>query len=455
MSARILVVDDIPANVKLLEARLSAEYFEVRTAMNGPDALAICAEDNIDLILLDVMMPAMDGFEVCQRLKADPETAHIPVVMVTALDQTADRVRGLQAGADDFLTKPVNDSQLMARVKSLVRLKALIDELRDRAASVARMKDSCFDDAFTSGKPARFLVVDAQENDARSLARVLQTHGEVEWLTDPQSAVFSAAEAQPDCITVATTFSDYDALRVCAQLRALERTRNIPIILVCDEGDVDVIARAMDIGINDYITRPCDEQELIARAVTQLKRKRYTDHLRESLSESAEHAVTDPLTGVSNRRFLDNHLETLFERARVRGKLLSLMVADIDHFKAVNDRYGHEAGDEVLREFARRLRECIRHVDLICRYGGEEFVVVMPDADAQTAMVVAERLREQVAGTPFEIAGNPNGQSVTVSVGIAVIADDDADGATLIGRADRALYEAKKAGRNRVVAQAA
>ena len=130
---RVLIVDDIPTNVRLLEARLTAEYFDVRTASSGRDALTIMEEGQTDIVLLDVMMPEMDGFEVCQRIKADPRTAHIPVVMITALDQPSDRVKGLSAGADDFLTKPVDDVQLMARVKSLVRLKALTDELRARA----------------------------------------------------------------------------------------------------------------------------------------------------------------------------------------------------------------------------------------------------------------------------------------------------------------------------------
>src|SRR6201996_2600160 len=127
MTARILVVDDVPANVKLMEARLSAEYFDVITALSGQEALATCERAQCDIVLLDVMMPDMDGFEVCRRLKANPSTHHLPVIMVTALDQASDRIRGLEAGADDFLTKPVSDVALVARVRSLVRLKMMTD----------------------------------------------------------------------------------------------------------------------------------------------------------------------------------------------------------------------------------------------------------------------------------------------------------------------------------------
>src|ERR1700692_2407054 len=135
MTARVLVVDDILSNVKLLEAKLSAEYFEVMTAFNGLECLAKMEQAIPDIVLLDVMMPGMDGFEVCRRIKANPRTAHVPVVMVTALDQPSDRVAGLDAGADDFLTKPVDGAALFARVRSLVRLKMMPDELRMREST--------------------------------------------------------------------------------------------------------------------------------------------------------------------------------------------------------------------------------------------------------------------------------------------------------------------------------
>ncbi len=192
MTARILVVDDIPANVKLLEARLQAEYFQVVTALNGPDALAICAEGGIDLILLDIMMPGMDGFEVCAKLKANPATVHIPVVIVTALDQPSDRIRGLEAGADDFLTKPVKDIQLMSRVKSLVRLKTLTDELRLRAETTRSIGiDELLNErAVVSHDRARILLIDERASSIERLQKTLRNECDLEVATDPQLGFF-------------------------------------------------------------------------------------------------------------------------------------------------------------------------------------------------------------------------------------------------------------------------
>ena len=192
MTARILVVDDIPANVKLLEARLMAEYFEVLTADNGRDALNICDSTQVDVILLDIMMPEMDGFEVCERLKSNPRTAHIPVVMVTALDQSSDRVRGLKAGADDFLTKPVNDLQLISRVKSLVRLKTLSDELRIRSdeARHAGIEDALRLHDGRLDEPAQILLVDSRGASQERIIKSLKPIAMVSAMSDPQASIW-------------------------------------------------------------------------------------------------------------------------------------------------------------------------------------------------------------------------------------------------------------------------
>ncbi|MDH4413588.1 MAG: PleD family two-component system response regulator [Rhizobium sp.] len=457
MTARILVVDDIPANVKLLEARLMAEYFDVLTASNGRDALDICDRTQVDVILLDIMMPEMDGFEVCERLKSSPRTAHIPVVMVTALDQPSDRVRGLQAGADDFLTKPVNDLQLISRVKSLVRLKTLTDELRIRHDTtrqagiddMLRLQDGRLEEQ------AQVLLVDSRGASQERIIKSLKPIAEVIAMSDPQAAVFEAAENTIDLIIVNSNLEDYDPLRLCSQIRSLERTRFIPILLITEQGDEQMIIRSLDLGVNDYIVRPLDPNELIARALTQIRRKRYNDRLRNSVRQTIELAVTDGLTGLHNRRYLDTHLRTLFARAKVRGRPLTLCITDIDRFKQVNDVYGHDAGDEVLKEFAGRIRATVRGADLACRFGGEEFVVVMPDTPAEMAAAVAERLRGMIEARPFQLRSGETPLMLTASMGIATIGPGIETPEQLLKQADRALYEAKNSGRNRVVAAAA
>ncbi|TPK92820.1 MULTISPECIES: PleD family two-component system response regulator [unclassified Mesorhizobium] len=457
MTARILVVDDIPANVRLLEVRLLAEYFEVLTANNGLDAIETCENGKVDVVLLDVMMPDMDGFEVCKRLKSDPATSHIPVVMITALDQVSDRVRGLEAGADDFLTKPVNDLQLMTRVKSLVRLKSLTDELRLRASTTRNIgiEELLSRDFATEDAKPRVLLIDERKSSVERIQKMLRNSAELDIATDPNAGFFQAAETAYECVLISTAFSDFDALRLCSQLRSLDRTRFLPIMLLADEGEEGRILRGLELGINDYLIRPIDQHELTARLRTQVRRKRYNDQLRASVAQTIEMAVIDGLTGLHNRRYLDSHLQTLFDRAVARRRPLSVMITDLDRFKSINDTHGHDGGDDVLREFARRLRKNVRGIDLACRFGGEEFVVVMPDTDGAVAEKVAERIRAEIAQAPFAIGNDGKMIEVTVSVGVSSVLKGTDSVAALMKRADLALYEAKSAGRNRVVAKAA
>jgi two-component system cell cycle response regulator len=226
------------------------------------------------------------------------------------------------------------------------------------------------------------------------------------------------------------------------------------LLLVTEQGDDAMVVRALDLGVNDYIVRPLDPNELVARTLTQIKRKRFNDRLRENLNHTMELAVIDGLTGLNNRRYLDNHLKILFNRAAARGRPLSVCITDIDRFKQVNDTHGHDAGDEVLREFATRLRSTVRGADLACRYGGEEFVVVMPDTSVDLAASVAERLRSIIEDRPFVLRSGRE-LHITASLGIATNTVAVETPEQLLRQADRALYEAKNTGRNRVVASAA
>lgn len=457
MTARVLIVDDLAPNIKMLEARLSAEYFDVISATNGPEALELCRDGRCDIVLLDVMMPGMDGFEVCARLKADPNTAHLPVVMVTALDQPADRVRGLEAGADDFLTKPVDELALIARVRSLTRLKLTLDELRARAHTSANLgfADSDADSEGDSGEKAHILLVDDRASSSARIVAALGDLYSVEIESRPQDALFRAAENNYELIIVSLNLAEFDALRLCSQLRSLERTRALPILLLGDVDDRQRILRGLDLGVNDYVVRPIDRNELVARVRTQIRRKQYADSLRDNVQAAMELAVVDSLTGLNNRRYLETHLANALDQAAHAGRPLSLMILDIDHFKAVNDTYGHDAGDEVLKIFAQRIKRVVRGADLVCRLGGEEFVVVMPDTPLAIAERVAERVRVAVQGERFPI--DPAGRQridITTSIGLAE-RGADANPDALMRRADKALYRSKAGGRNRVTATAA
>jgi len=455
MTARILVVDDLAANIKLLDARLAAEYFEVLTALNGPAALEICARGQCDIVLLDVLMPGMDGHEVCRRLKQNPRTAHIPVVMITALDQPADRVAGLEAGADDFLTKPVNDIALITRVKSLVRLKMLTDELMMRVSTSTEIGlDDAFDPASLSGDGGKVLLVDDSPPTIERIKSVLAPHQTVDHEPDPQEALFRAAEGDYDLAIVSLNLKKIDGLRLCSHLRSLDRTRLLPILVIVDPDDNVRLLRGLDLGVNDYLVRPIDRNEMLARVRTQVRRKRFSDRLRDNVQMTIEMAVTDGLTGLHNRRYLERHLATLVQQAIAREKPLSVLVLDIDHFKAINDGYGHAVGDDVLREFSRRVRKAVRGIDLACRMGGEEFVIAMPDTDAALALLVGERLRQKIAVDRFRIPESEESIEVTVSIGISSLSSAEDTPETLLKRADEALYEAKRAGRNRVSAAA-
>ena len=458
MTARILVVDDVEANVKLLEARLTADYFEVRTARSGPEALAICARERADIVLLDVMMPGMDGFEVCRRLKSEPRTQHIPVIMITALDQPSDRVRGLEAGADDFLTKPVDDLALITRVKNLARLKTLTDEMLMRASTEEQMgfvTGAVGGAVDQLGRDGHILLVEDRDRSAERILDTLKPDHRVAWEKDAGQALLRLPDGGFDLMIVSLNLDGADGLRLCSQVRSLDRTRRLPIMVIVEPGENARLLRALDMGVNDYIVRPVDPNELQARVRTQIKRKRYTDQLRTQLEETVEMAVLDPLTSLHNRRYMTSHLRTLFEESAQRGKPLSVLLLDIDYFKAVNDSHGHDAGDSVLREFASRVRRNIRGIDLACRLGGEEFVVVMPDTDLVKASLVGERLRQCIAAAPFYAGERIGTLQVTASVGVASLEFPDDTPELILKRADQALYCAKRDGRNRVVSDAA
>ncbi|MHA1538179.1 MAG: diguanylate cyclase, partial [Alphaproteobacteria bacterium] len=301
------------------------------------------------------------------------------------------------------------------------------------------------------GANARIAIVDDDPHSAERLGSMIEEAGYgCLCFDDAKKALEAAQSGEADLMTISLDLRAGDPLRLCSRLRSSKKTRQLPVLLVIGEGETERFARGLELGANDYIVRPVDRHELIARVRTQIRRYLYEERLRLSYRHSMEMALTDALTGLYNRRYFDTHFQAQIKRARVTGKPLALLMLDLDAFKVVNDTFGHTVGDEVLAETGRRLQENLRNVDMVARYGGEEFAVVMPEASVEEATAAAERLRARIADRPFKVSTD-SGESIdiTISAGLAV-ASHDPDATDLIKRADYALYAAKRAGRNQV-----
>lgn len=447
MTANVLIVDDLEPNIRLLEAKLLSEYYTVFATNSGIKAIEILKKEKIDVILLDVMMPQMDGFETCRRIKENPDTTHIPVVMVTALTEIEDRIKGLEAGADEFLTKPINDVALFARVKSLSRIKIMIDELKIRNQTNINLGISEIDinHNFENNK---ILLINDDIVQGRNINKMLLK------LT-PQIKIFNSLDKLdefndyiPDLVIISCQLEETDPLRATVMIKSKENLRHSIVMLFAEEENIQMVIKGMELGVNDYFIYPVDENELIARVKTQLRRKLYQDNLRNQLEQSISLSITDGLTGVYNRRYFDSHIKQMTDIAKDQKKSLILLMLDIDHFKKVNDNYGHQAGDTVLKIFVNTLKNVIRVTDLIARYGGEEFAIILSDLTIEEAMQIAERGRQLIEETKIKISDDLI-LNITASIGIATYKYDDIQ--AFITSADKALYQAKEQGRNRVV----
>ena len=456
MSGRVLIVDDLKPNVKLLEAKLASEYFDVLTAFNGSEAIKKTIEHAPDIILLDVMMPGMDGYEVCRHLKSDLKTAHIPIIMVTALSEISDRVHGLEVGADDFLTKPVNDTALIARVRSLLRLKMTMDEWhrREETCDQFGVINSTHSFLDIDTKNPHVLIVDKRESIVQKIKEILASDEDrIVTASTQEDAVKLSKKNDFDLVIVGNVpeLEGGDSLRLCSILRSREETRKVPILLLVEEDDTDRLAKGLEIGVNDYLVKPIDSSELLARIRTQIRRKRYQDLLQENYERSLSLALTDSLTGLYNRRYAHAHISTTIQRSHEDGRPIALLMVDIDFFKNINDTYGHGVGDEVLCQLSERIVHCVRSFDMVARMGGEEFVIVLPDAQPAVVMSVAERLRITVAERPFKVSHEVGEINITISIGAAMMDPGKDTPESLLKKADDVLYEAKRKGRNQVV----
>ena len=458
MAEKILIVDNMSVNRIMLKVKLKEACHESIQAGDGLSALKLARDEQPKLILLDMMLPDISGIEVCRRLRADPATNHIPVVIITASTDRARRLEALLAGADEFLTKPLNESILLARIRSLLRACETEDELRLRAATCGEMGFAEPGSAFEIPDHLGLIAPDTATAMAWRAMLAPYFRGKIDILTPSDALAEADGKRVPDVYVVSADLATPGAgLRLVADLRSRVQSRYSAICLVLGDSGGDSAAMALDLGATDLLPLPLDPEETGLRLRLHVARKRRTDQLRRQVRDGMRLAVADPLTGLYNRRYALAHLERIADRARETGRRYAVMVLDLDRFKAINDSLGHAAGDLVLETVAHRLRDNLRPSDLVARIGGEEFLVALPDTTLGTARIAAERLCRAIEASPVVL---PDGREVrvTISVGLA-LGNDRPDGGpelarTVLDRADMALIAAKAEGRNQVTISA-
>jgi len=440
-AGRILLVDDSLIALDAIGGALSDHGFDVSTTGSPNEALDLATgeAEPFDLFILDVRMPKMDGCELTRRLRRHERTAATPILLFTSLDSTDDRVAGLDAGADDFCAKALPDAAMLARIRSFIALGQVRTQLIAQQQAVALAPD-VDDEAL---RTQRVMVLHDDPNKGERLA------GDIRKAMRSECLVFHRDPAAKLDIAGADVVIAAWALAAKGDHALLKRHTEIPPVLVLD--DVDASERrvaAFDAGADDYLSASMPIAELVARLASAMRRHRRQTQLREARDRAMLAATRDPLTGLFNRGYLQEAFALELKRASRSHRAMSVVMIDIDHFKNINDTFGHAAGDRTLREVAKRLIRASRSTDTLARYGGEEFVVILAETGFANAMVSAERFRAAIDGMLVE--GDGKRRLLTISAGVASYPEHGIDAAELLAHADAALYMAKRTGRNRV-----
>ena len=420
--AAILIVDDAPANLELLRKLMSEQGYQVYVALSGERALAIAQRAQPDLILLDVMMPDMDGFETCHQLKQNPLTQRIPVIFMSARTDTDDVVAGFDIGAVDYIAKPLRMAEVCARVRAQLQIRSNSETQEEQAERlrtiVNHMAEGLLiieaDGRIQYTNPACDHYLGYRENElaGHSIAELLSPMVTQEYLD-----YFAMHAANPD------TAHNHGTREVAIRHRA-GHALSMDLTLT-----PMYLRQPLYIGLLHDITHHKQSEDALQRA-----------------------AYLDPLTKIANRRHFDSFLEKEWQRSVRNGGVLSLVVLDVDHFKLYNDSLGHPAGDTCLQQVAQAIdAHACRPGDLAARYGGEEFVMLFSETEADSAMLLAETIRATIEALHLPHPRSTTSAWITVSIGVATIRPHQLDNReALFVAADRALYVAKEAGRNQV-----
>ena len=415
----ILIVDDTKENVDILLSLLS-EY-DLLVALNGEKALQMVEKHRVDLILLDIVMPVMDGFEVCEKLKSNTLTSEIPIIFLTVKTDAVSVEKAYDAGGSDYITKPFKPKELLARVKRELQLQA-----------------------FKTEKQTILIVDDTKEN----IDILLSLLSEYDLLValNGEKALQMLEKHPVDLILLDIVMPVMDGFEVCQKLKADPSTEEVPVIFLTAKTDETSIEKAYDIGGGDYVTKPFKPKELLARVKRELQ-------LQEVQNELKLLASTDPLTKLYNRRYFSEISTHVFNLSQRDNYPLGIIMLDIDRFKNINDTYGHKVGDVVIMQLADLLRSHQRKSDIISRFGGEEFALLLPNTSLEGATVVSEKIRKDVEASRVD-ANSGVIVKYTVSLGVSEVdIQQETSIEKALIRADNALYAAKRAGRNKVCAK--
>lgn len=459
MDGKILIVDDVATNRIVFKVKLGAASYNPIMATGGRECLRLAREERPDLILLDLMLPDIAGVDVLRRLRADPATRDIPVIVVSASTAQSDRLLALEAGADDIFIKPYDDLRLMARVRNLLRSQ---QEVAGLAEGNEVMLMGMAEAAAEFTPPGILALVTDRPELAlrlrRDLAPLMRDSFVIMGLGDALLDIEPGRPSADLYIIDADDTRGSKGLRLVSDLRSRAATRHAGICLLSGPALVGDMQMGFDLGANEVFEPGIATEEIALRLRRVLARKRRADCARAQLQDGLRLAMIDPLTGLFNRRYAMARLSALSEAAHTKGLFFAVMIADLDRFKSVNDRFGHAAGDAVLVEVSRRLSANLRADDLLARVGGEEFLIVLPDTTIKDAKTIAERLCAQIEAWPVLL---PKGEALTVTVSIGLALSDGTTLATLgesclgvaakvMEDADQALLVSKSAGRNTV-----
>ncbi|WP_299880116.1 diguanylate cyclase [uncultured Sulfitobacter sp.] len=460
MQGKILIVDAIATNRIVLKVKLASAFYEVLQAGTMADALEIARDRTPDLILSALCLPDGCAGKLSAALRAAPDTEVVPVIAIAAHPDNAARLSALQRGVQDVLHKPVDDTLLLGRVRSVIRAHNAAAEwqVRGDASRVLGLAEP--EQAF---EPKGHCILVGQDSALlqKWAARLRPTlRARLTLVSTAEATRHAAAQSEVDVFVLALPRDPAMALnqlRLIAELRAHASTRHAGVLVLQTQPDPALGAQALDLGADDLMSEGFDAAELALRFRALLRAKRMQAQLRASVRTGLQAAVFDPLTGLHNRRYAMPHLNEMAEHADNTGHSFAVLAADLDHFKRVNDLYGHASGDAVLVEVAARLRAALRSSDMVSRIGGEEFMVVMPATTLNEARRAAMRICDVVAARPIRVPGHPDPINVTISIGMAYAdpanpASDNVPltGESLLDRADKALYAAKGRGRNQV-----